>query len=312
MRGGGKFLIGLALFCVALAIGGFLLLQRADIPYDALQARYANAASRFSVLPGGAVAHFRDEGFQEGRTLLLVHGYGGSLHTWEPWVAALGGKYRIVSIDLPGHGLTQAPKFTPTIENFADFLEAFAAFENLGRVTAAGAGLGGAVAAAWAEHHPERVDALVLIAPAGAAAPPESLTWLGQSWLEPFLRRLDPYPTAFYALHAGLAAHPGAKLMAARYAVLARAPGHRAILLRAARLRGMLPPLRPPSLILQGAADPYVPLAAAERLASANPSARLIVYDGVGHFPQEEAAPRSAADVDSFLTALLAFKASPP
>ncbi|MGV0033428.1 MAG: alpha/beta fold hydrolase [Candidatus Azotimanducaceae bacterium WSBS_2022_MAG_OTU7] len=50
--------------------------------------------------------HYRDEGNASGYPLVLVHGSNASLHTWEPWVSLLGDDYRIISLDLPGHGLT--------------------------------------------------------------------------------------------------------------------------------------------------------------------------------------------------------------
>ncbi len=81
-----------------------------DIPYATLEAKYASPASQYADLPGGVRVHYRDEGpRQAARTLVLIHGFSASLHAWEPWVERLSKDYRVVTLDLPGHGLTRAP-----------------------------------------------------------------------------------------------------------------------------------------------------------------------------------------------------------
>jgi len=65
-----------------------------------------------------------------------------------------------------------------------------------------------------------------------------------------------------------------------------------------------LAPLRSiPTLILWGKEDALIPVSAARWLAGALPGATLVVYEGIGHLPQEEAPDRSAADVAAFLEA---------
>ena len=110
MKTFGKIVLWLLAALVVLLVIGWFALQRPDTPYATLEATYANAESQFMDLPGGVRVHYRDEGNAAGPTLVLVHGFSASLHTWEPWVARLGGDYRIISLDLPGHGLTRAPQ----------------------------------------------------------------------------------------------------------------------------------------------------------------------------------------------------------
>jgi hypothetical protein len=109
--------------CLGLAVllaGAYLALRRPDIPFKTLEAKYANSASRYLDLPSGAHVHYRDQGNPTGPVLVLVHGFSASLHTWEPWVGLLGNQYRIISLDLPGHGLTRAPAdYKPSIEAYA-------------------------------------------------------------------------------------------------------------------------------------------------------------------------------------------------
>ena len=69
-------------------------------------ADYGGEPSQFLTLTDGARIHVRDEGPRVGDTIILLHGAGGSLHEWDPWVRELEISFRVVLIDLPGHGLT--------------------------------------------------------------------------------------------------------------------------------------------------------------------------------------------------------------
>jgi len=104
MRG---FLTGVVVVLVLLA-GAFWYFSDPDIPRATLEAKYATPPSEFIMLPDGARAHVRDQGNKSGPVLVLIHGSNASLFTWEPWVARLGNSYRIVTMDLQGHGLTGA------------------------------------------------------------------------------------------------------------------------------------------------------------------------------------------------------------
>ena len=79
---------------------------RPDLSREQLAAIYVNDKSKFIKLSNGADVHYRDEGNPNGPVLLMLHGGFGSLHNWEGWVPYLGNDYRLVSLDLPAHGLT--------------------------------------------------------------------------------------------------------------------------------------------------------------------------------------------------------------
>ena len=84
----------------------FVLGYTPDTDPAAMKAKYASPASQFVDVGGGLTMHVRDEGKRDGPVLVLLHGSNASLHTWEPWVAQLKDKYRIISLDQIGHGLT--------------------------------------------------------------------------------------------------------------------------------------------------------------------------------------------------------------
>lgn len=302
-------------------VGGYFALKRADIPYETLAAKYESAASRYVDLPGGVRVHYRDEGVQSANapTLLLIHGFSASLHTWEPWVARLGDTYRLVSLDLPGHGLTRAPSdYVANIEVYRDVVAAFVDAQKLNRFIIAGSSMGGNVAWEYALAHPEHVDGLILVDSSGwedtrseAREEPAIFQLLRNPTLGPLMRDLDNSSLIRQGLEAAF--YDPALVndaMVERYIEMSRAPGHRAILLQMTlgfRERNFATPERlaplaaMPVLVLQGDTDRLVPPEHGQRFADAISSSTLVMYENTGHVPQEEIPDRSAADVRAFV-----------
>lgn len=143
---------------------------RLDIPRGELVAKYGQPPSQFVTLPGGAIAHYRDQGNAQGPVLVLVHGSNASLHTWEPWVRELGDTYRIVTLDMPAHGLTGA---TPAAEYSVTAMAAFTreVVRALGIETFAlgGNSMGGSVALNYAVAYREDLTGLILVCASGIA-----------------------------------------------------------------------------------------------------------------------------------------------
>lgn len=98
-------------------VAGFLLLLTPDTDRDEMIAKYGGPDAAFAAGPAGQRIHYRDQGSRDGPAIILLHGSNASLQTWEPLVKRLGGTYRIVTLDLPGHGLTGA---TPDRDYSAD------------------------------------------------------------------------------------------------------------------------------------------------------------------------------------------------
>lgn len=320
-----KWLVGGLLALVGLIalvlVGGYFAMKRPDIPYETLAAQYESAASRYVDLPGNIRMHYRDEGVQTAGapTLLLIHGFSASLHTWEPWVARMGDTYRIVTLDLPGHGLTRAPAgYQANIGAFRDAVDAFVRAQSLERFVLAGSSMGGNVAWEYALAHPERVEGLILVGASGwedtradAADEPAIFQLLRNPLLGPILRDLDNRQLIRDGLEASFY-NPTLvdDAMVARYADMARAPGHRDILLQITlgfRARDYATPERlaplasMPVLILHGDTDRLIPPEHGQQFANAISGSTLVMYDNTGHIPHEEIADRSAADVRAFV-----------
>ena len=88
-------------------IGGGLWLYAPDKPRADLEAKYAARPSEFLSVAGLRL-HVRDTGPKTAPVVIMLHGLGSSLHTWEPWATGLSSRYRVVRYDLPGFGLTGA------------------------------------------------------------------------------------------------------------------------------------------------------------------------------------------------------------
>lgn len=307
---------GLVGLVVLVGLVGWLLLRGPDIPYEKLEAKYATKASHYADLPGGVRLHYKDEGKADGPLLALVHGFGDSHFSWEGWVARLGDRYRIITVDLPGHGLTRAPTgYVASADGFADLINALAAQKNLPKFAIAGNSMGGGVAWQVAVRHPERVNGLILADAAGWPAttlkkPPLAFKLLKYSWGRAFLRSIDNKPL----IRAGLRGEVGDPAVITdafidRWAELQRAPGHRAILMsiqpgkHSQATKEVLATIKAPTLVLWGEIDPLIEVAGAHKFAEAIPGAKLIIYPKVGHLPQVETPQRTADDVAAFLEA---------
>lgn len=310
-------LLSVLLVILVLAAVGWLAMRRADIPYDTLETLYASEQSEFLTLPDGVKLHYRDEGNPDGPVLVLVHGFSASLHTWEPWVERLGDDYRVISLDLPGHGLSRTPeleKMDPA--HFADAVADATQMMGTESFTLVGNSMGGATAWQFALKHPERLDGLVLVAASGwpdesgEDRPPLVFRLLANPVGRAVLKDLDTSGLVRDGLENSFVdASLVTDAMVDRYVFLSRAPGHRDGIIalvtggdeRQVATAEALAAIKVPTLILQGEEDNLVPASGAEKFAAAIPDAELVIYESVGHLPQEEIADRSAADLQDFL-----------
>ncbi len=313
------------LVLLTLAALGIWLYQ-GDLPADLVDAKYSSTASQFLTLDDGARIHFRDEGNRTGLPIVLVHGSMASLHTWEPWVVRLGETYRIVTLDLPAHGLTGAvPSADYSSTAQLRTVQAVTSHLNLEQFVLGGNSMGGGVSWRYALEHPESVLALILVDASGPAAwyqarreakpdkaSPLAFKLLGQSWFRAIAARIDPYYLAVQGAKSAYNDSPvvtDALIM--RYYELALRAGTRdAILGRFNSWQGPgrqsedLSVLTQPTLILWGREDSVISVATADQFQAAMPHSEVIIYDGVGHAPMEEVPERSAEDVRRFLRAL--------
>ena len=286
-----------------------LFVLKRELPVGKLL-RYADGESEFLELRGMRV-HFRDEGVgRERPPLVLLHGTGASLHTWDGWVEVLKSDHRVVRMDLPGFGLTgPEPEGRYGPDDDIAFLDAFFDVLELDRVALAGNSLGGGIALRYALARRERVSRLILIDSSGLRHEPIPMLELVKVPLVgPVLQWLAPRVATKQMLKKVYADDSRVDdKVVARYHALSRREGNRAALRarrRAVRrsLENQLSDLSTPTLILWGKQDPWIPEANAEAFHEAIADSRLIVYPDLGHVPMEEDPERTAQDAHAFLT----------
>lgn len=126
---------------------------------------YPYPVQKIQIASGPEIAYI-DIG-EGSHTLLFVHGFASHLAIWEKNLEVLKKYYRCLALDLPGHGLSSPRDYPYTIsfysETLSQFIEAIAP-ESL---TVIGHSMGGQISSHLAIHHPERLQSLVLVAPAG-------------------------------------------------------------------------------------------------------------------------------------------------
>lgn len=112
--------------------------------------------------------------------LLFIHGWTCDASFWAGTIQDLGPKYRMLTLDLPGHGRTPLPPDGIGPTTFADAVGQALDAAHVRRVILVGHSLGGVVARHYARLHPERVRALVLVeAPMRFPDSPEMRAWAG-------------------------------------------------------------------------------------------------------------------------------------
>jgi pimeloyl-ACP methyl ester carboxylesterase len=311
---------GLVLALTALTLLSFWL-WTPDVPRATLEARYLAAPTDLRQV-GPWQLHVRDSGRpgaapgsasaaqSDAPAVVLLHGFGASLQTWDVWAEGLAATHRVVRIDLPGSGLSPPdPAHDYRDERSLQLLRALLDDLGLPRASLVGHSMGGRIAWTFAAQFPERIDKLVLVAPDGYASfgfeygkamdVPASLSLMRHVLPKPLLRM---NLQGAYARPASLT-----DAVTTRYHDLILAPGARqAMLDRLAQTvlqepEPLLRQIKAPTLLVWGEADAMIPIGNARDYLQAITGSRLVSWPEVGHLPQEEAAGLSLKAVADFL-----------
>lgn len=284
-----------------------------DVPRATLEARYLAAPADLRHVEPWQL-HVRDSGpsmaAPDAPAVVLLHGFGSSLQTWDAWAEGLAATHRVVRIDLPGSGLSPPdPAHDYRDERSLQLLLALLDHLGLPRVSLVGHSMGGRIAWTFAARHPERTDKLVLLAPDGYAS-------FGFEYGKPMtvpatlslMRYVLPKPLLRMNLQAAYARPESlSDAVTKRYHDLILAPGARqAMLDRLAQTvlqqpEPLLRQIQAPTLLVWGEADAMIPFSNARDYLQAIPGSRLVSWPEVGHLPHEEAAEQSLTAVLEFL-----------
>lgn len=257
----------------------------------------------------GVDIRYRDEGPKEAPVIVMVHGFTSSLETWDALADNLKSEYRIIRLDLPGHGLSGTDPSADysnarTVTLFQKFLNEV----NIDDVTVVGNSLGGLVAWRTAIEDSETINKLVLLSPGGFSINGVTETPVDVPMMVKFY--LTKAPSAGVKQASTALYGDPAKLTETRLTVIEdmmKQPGNgEAFVARAAQFtlpapKADLEKVTQSTLIIWGDKDIMVPPDQGPNFAAAMPNAVLKTYEGVGHVPQEETPSVLATDIRDFL-----------
>lgn len=281
---------------LALLISVLFYFWTPNLDVHQLESNYAKPPSQFLKVLGVRL-HVRDTGPKQAPTLLLIHGFGASLHTWDAWAATLEKDFRVIRFDLPGFGLTGPdPTGDYTDERMnAILLELMKQLE-VTQATFIGNSIGGRIAWYFTSQYPSLVKKLVLISPDGFKSPtarygqpPEisNLMYLLRFTMPKFL--LQQNLELAYANPATLT-----PALLDQYYDLLLAPGVRKAMIQRMEQTVLRDPkpflqsIQQPTLLLWGEEDKMIPIANAQDYLSLLPRVSLQILKNTGHLPQEE------------------------
>ncbi len=295
---------------IVILVAAFFIFRTPDTDRVEMIAKYSNDASQFVDDGMGGQIHYRDEGNKNGPAILLIHGSSSLLQTWEPVVALLGDKYRLISLDLYGHGLT-GPQPKGDYSADANIAAAVKVLDTVGVEQAywVGNSMGGWLSWRAGLAVPERVSGLILIDASGAQIDEKVKPYLAARLARTSVGQLLlPEITPKFLVRSSLEenfAEPERLTdeLVTRYWELLRFPGNRqATIARGAKPRepekwGEIGNLKMPVLLLWGEQDKVIPLSHAKAFEAAIAGAKLITYKDAGHLPMEETPDQVARDI---------------
>lgn len=304
---------GVLLASAFLSIGLLYGLWAPDMALSELKLRYGSD-SQHVVQVDGLNIHYKDTGPKDAPVVLLLHGFGSSLQTWDVWAAKLESHYRVIRLDLPGFGLTGPSPLhdyseagdLATLMHFVDKL-GVASFSVIGH------SMGGKMAWGLAAAAPDRVKALVLMAPDGFPEAKDigtkpyampSVMGVIKFSLPKFLVRKSIEP-AFFDVNAL------SDSLVDRYYDMLRAPGVRAAILERSNQTIYTDPvprlkkIKAPTLLIWGEQDQMIPSSNAQSYAHVLSDSKTVLLPKLGHLVQEEQPEIALAHVAAFLNSTL-------
>ena len=298
--------LGFGAAIAALALYG---LWTPDIERAELEKRYVASKPQIIEVDGLQV-HYKATGPEGAPALLLLHGFGSSLQAWDDWSVKLEQKYRVIRLDLPGFGLTGASpandyseeKDLATLTHFADKL-------GLEKFSVMGHSMGGKMAWSLAASQPERVQALVLMAPDGF---PEIKDIGTKPYEVPAVMGLIKYVFPKYLVRKSI--EPAFSDVDAlndalvnRYFDMLRAPGVRGAILNRSNQTIYSDPvprlkaIKAPTLLIWGEQDQMIPSTNAQSYANVLSNSTTVIVPKLGHLLQEEQPEKGLTAVMQFL-----------
>jgi len=251
-----------------------------------------DALKKTVALPNGETLAYIEMGNPAGRPVVLIHGYTDNARDWWPLLPYLDKSWRLIIVDIRGHGASSKPECCYTRLDFAYDIKLLLDALKIDRADIVGHSLGSIITQTFAEYWPERTDKVVLISSTGGppkGAPPAKPAFDYRSEIEKLKDPIDPdspfmiawwsSPTPVDETFIRLQRRDAAAIpLKVWLAVLDQG-------LSGADLQATLPKLKAPTLLIWGSADPIMEPPVRQTLRDALPKAEVKIFPGLGHNP---------------------------
>ena len=256
------------------------------------------------IMAGTTALHVCDSQVGD-KCVVLLHGYLESALVWEDFVPYLYKEVRVVTLDLPGHGISVVTGEVHTMDFLADTVADALTALGIGRCTLVGHSMGGYVALAFCERHPGMLDGLVLLRSTPNPDTPEKAEnrrreiALVKAGKKDMLARVAPA--------AGFAEENRTRMQdhiedLTEQVFLTEDEGIVALLggmVTRKDQNAMLRSSKVPQLFILGRKDGYIPPEAAEKMVAEHPQAKVVWLENSGHMgflEEPEATARAILD----------------
>jgi len=242
-------------------------------------------------------------------TLVLLHGYLESLDVWEDFSELLTSRYRVVAIDIPGHGISQIKGEIHTMEFIADVLHDVLKNLGIGKCFVAGHSMGGYAALAFAAKYPEILQGIILLHSTPNPDTPEKkenrrreIELIRQEKKELLAAMFAPKgfsPENRHRLADRIEELEEQITMTDDDGIIAILNGMMARADQNEMLRG----LKSPQLLIFGTRDEFIPVETAESIIAAQPQAEVALLENSGHMGYMEEPEKTADAITAFIDA---------
>jgi pimeloyl-ACP methyl ester carboxylesterase len=299
---GGSLLAASATGSSAIAASAVKTPPRLDIDLNEF-----DAGKKLIALPNGESLAYIDSGERSGPAVVLIHGYTDNARDWVPMLPYLSKRYRLILVDIRGHGQSSKPECCYTRFDFAYDIKLLLDALGVQKADIVGHSLGSIIAQTFAEYWPERTAHVVLISSTGGS-PPDRPKKPPQFDFAAEIRKLkepieadSPFMIAWWESPTPVdpdfirRQRKDAAGIPLRVwlAVLDQALPTNNIY---GDLQSSLPRLKAPTLLIWGSKDPIMEEDVRQSLRDALPKAKVKIFDGLGHNPFWED-PRGVAEV---------------
>jgi pimeloyl-ACP methyl ester carboxylesterase len=267
-----------------------------------------DARKQLVLLPNGQHLAYIDMGDRQGPPVVLIHGYTDNARDWVPLIPYLSKKFRLIVVDIRGHGRSDKPECCYARIDFAYDIKLLLDALHIEKADVVGHSLGSMITQVLAEEWPQRVRKVVLISSTAGprpGSPPKKPAFDYAAEIRKLKEPIDPdSPFMIAWWDSPKPVNPEFIKRQRRDAAQIPLAVWLAVLEQGASpsdLQRTLPKLRAPALLIWGSDDPIMDEEGRETLREALPAAEVKVFGGLGHNPFWENPEAVAAVINRFL-----------